>query len=149
MNEETKDKQGKKYPKPEEQEAIDHIMDLANQWCKMEENGDRGAMLMLSDRGGAHYMFIGKEEMNTRAAIDILTSEDMVNAGRAVQIAFLKAMLFVKFDKAQEKAGINVWEIKDKRELKEAIDKLPEYWEMIEKTTKLDEELEKICQGKL
>ena len=94
-------------------------------------------------------MFIGKEEMNTRAAIDILTSEDMNHAGRAIQIAFLKAMLFIKFDKAQERAGLNVWEIKDKREMKEAIDKLPEYWEMIEKTAKLDEELEKICQGKL
>lgn len=143
-----KNKQEKKYPKPEEVEAKDKIMYLANQWCKMDENGDRGAMIMLSDRGGTHYMFIGKEEMNTRAAIDILTSEDMNHAGRAVQIAFLKAMLFVKFDKAQERAGLNVWEIKDKRELKEAIDKLPEYWEIIEKTAKLDEELEKICQGK-
>lgn len=140
--------QEKKYPKPEEQEAIDQIMDLANQWCNMDKDGGRGVMVMFTQEEGTHYASVGNQESNTRAAIDILTADDMENAGRAVQIAFLKAMLFVKFDKAQERAGLNVWEIKDKRELKEAIDKLPEYWEMIEKTAKLDEELEKICQGK-
>lgn len=148
MNEETKDKQAKKYPKPEEQEAVDHIMDLADQWCKMDENGDRGVMVALTDNKGSHYVFVGNQEMNTRAAIDILTSEDMEHAGRAVQIAFLKAMLFIKFDKAQEKAGLNIWEIEDYAERRASAIKLPEYWEMIEKTAKLDEELEKICQGK-
>lgn len=144
MNEETKDKQAKKYPKPEEQEAIDHIMDFANQWCKMDENGDRGVMVALTDNKGVHYVFVGNQEMNTRAAIDILTADDLKSAGRAVQIAFLKAMLFIKFDKAQEKAGLNIWEIEDYAERLASAIKLPEYMEMVEKTRKLNEELAKI-----
>ena len=135
--------QAKKYPKPEEQEAIDKIMDLANQWCEME-SGERGVMVMLSHNEGTHYVFIGNQEKNTRAAIDILTADDMKNAGRAVQIAFLKAMFFIKFDKAQQKAGLNIWEIEDYAERRAAAIKLPEYVEMVEKTRKLNEELAKI-----
>ena len=136
-------KQEKKYPKPEEQEAIDKIMDLANQWCEME-SGERGVMVMLSHNEGTHYVFVGNQEKNTRAAIDILTADDMANAGRAVQIAFLKAMLFIKFDKAQQKAGLNIWEIENYAERRAAAIKLPEYMEMVEKTRKLNEELAKI-----
>ena len=135
--------QEKKYPKPEEQEAIDKIVDLANQWCEME-SGERGVMVMLSHNEGTHYVFVGNQEKNTRAAIDILTADDMVGAGRAVQIAFLKAMLFIKFDKAQQKAGLNIWEIEDYAERRAAAIKLPEYMEMVEKTRKLNEELAKI-----
>ena len=135
--------QAKKYPRPEEQEAIDKIMDLANQWCEME-SGERGVMVMLSHNEGTHYVFIGNQEKNTRAAIDILTADDMKNAGRAVQIAFLKAMFFIKFDKAQQKAGLNIWEIEDYAERRAAAIKLPEYMEMVEKTRKLNEELAKI-----
>lgn len=76
--------QEKKYPRPEEQEAIDKIMDLANQWCKMDESGGRGVMVMFTQEEGTHYAFVGNQEMNTRAAIDILTADDMKNAGRAV-----------------------------------------------------------------
>ena len=140
--------QEKKYPKPEEQEAIDQIMDLANQWCKMDKNGGRGAMVMLTDERGTHYLFVGNQERNTRAAVDILTADDMKSAGRAVQIAFMKAMLFIKFDKAQEKAGLNIWEIVDYAERRAAAMKLLEYKEMIEKTRMLDKELEKIWQEK-
>lgn len=136
--------QEKKYPRPEEQEAIDKIMDLANQWCKMDESGGRGVMVMFTQEEGTHYAFVGNQEMNTRAAIDILTADDMPNAGRAVQIAFLKAMLFIKFDKAQQKAGLNIWEIEDYAERRAAAIKLPEYMEMVEKTRKLNEELAKI-----
>ena len=139
--------QAKKYPRPEEQEAIDKIMDLANQWCEME-SGERGVMVMLSHNEGTHYVFIGNQEKNTRAAIDILTADDMKSAGRAVQIAFMKAMLFIKFDKAQEKAGLNIWEIVDYAERRAAAMKLLEYKEMIEKTRMLDKELEKIWQEK-
>ena len=135
--------QAKKYPRPEEQEAIDKIMDLANQWCEME-SGERGVMVMLSHNQGTHYVFIGNQEKNTRAAIDILTADDMPGAGRAVQIAFLKAMLFIKFDNAQQKAGLNIWEIEDYAERRAAAIKLPEYMEMVEKTRKLNEELAKI-----
>ena len=144
MNKETKNKQAKKYPKPEEQEAIDKIMDLTNQWCKMDENGGRGMMCMLTHNEGTHYMFVGNQEKNTRAAIDILTADDMFGAGRAVQITFLKAMLFIKFDNAQQKAGLNIWEIEDYAERRAAAIKLPEYMEMVEKTRKLNEELAKI-----
>lgn len=136
--------QAKKYPKPEEQEAIDQIMDLANQWCKMDENGDRGVMVMFTHNEGTHYVFAGNQETNTRAAIDMLTADDMFGAGRAVQITFLKAMLLIKFDKAQQKAGLNIWEIEDYAERRAAAIKLPEYMEMVEKTRKLNEELEKI-----
>ena len=135
--------QAKKYPRPEEQEAIDKIMDLANQWCEME-SGERGVMVMLSHNDGTHYVFVGNQEKNTMAAIDILTADDMKNAGRAVQIAFLKAMFFIKFDKAQQKAGLNIWEIEDYAERRAAAIKLPEYMEMVEKTRKLNEELAKI-----
>ena len=141
--EETKNKQAKKYPKPEEQEAIDKIVDLANQWCEME-SGERGVMVMLSHNEGTHYVFVGNQEKNTRAAIDILTADDMVGAGRAVQIAFLKAMLFIKFDNAQQKAGLNIWDIEDYAERRAAARKLPEYMDMVEKTRKLNEELAKI-----
>lgn len=137
-------KQEKKYPRPEEQEAIDKIMDLGNQWCNMDENGDRGLMLLLSRKEGTHYVFVGNQESNTRAALDILTADDMLGAGRAVQITFLKAMLFIKFDKAQQKAGFNIWEIEDYAERRAAAIKLPEYMEMVEKTRKLNEELAKI-----
>lgn len=140
-------KQYKKYPRPEEQEAIDKIMDLANQWCKMDENGDRGVMVLLSRKEGTHYVFVGNQE-NTRAAIDILTADDMSGAGRAVQITFLKAMLFIKFDNAQQKAGLNIWEIEDYAERRAAAIKLPEYMEMVEKTRKLNEELKKLWQEK-
>ena len=140
--------QVKKYPKPEEQEAIDQIMDLANQWCKMDKDGGRGAMVMLTDERGTHYQFVGNQERNTRAAVDILTADNMKCAGRAVQIAFLKAMLFIKFDKAQEKAGLNIWEIVDCAERRAAANKLPECMEMIEKTRKLNEELKKLWQEK-
>ena len=136
--------QEKKYPKPEEQEAIDKIMDLANQWCKMDENRDRGVMVMFTRREGTHYVFVGNQEMNTGAAIDILTADDMFGAGRAVQITFLKAMLLIKFDKAQQKAGLNIWKIEDYAERRAAAIKLPEYMEMVEKTRKLNEELAKI-----
>lgn len=139
--------QVKKYPKPEEREAIDQIMDLANQWCKAE-SGERGVMVMLTHKEGSHYVFVGNQEMNTRAAIDILTADDMKNAGRAVQIAFLKAMLFIRFDKAQAKAGLNIWDIEDNAERRAAAIKLPEYMEMVEKTRKLNEELKKIWQEK-
>ena len=139
-----KNKQEKKYPKPEEQEAIDHIMEMANQWCNMDKNGGRGAMVMLTDERGTHYQFVGNQERNTRAAVDILTADDMKSAGRAVQIAFMKAMLFIKFDKAQQKAGLNIWEIEDYAERRAAAIKLPEYMEMVEKTRKLNEELAKI-----
>lgn len=137
-------KQEKKYPRPEEQEAIDKIMDLANQWCKMDENEDRGVMVLLSRKDGTHYVFVGNQESNTRAALDILTADDMKGAGRAVQITFLKAMLFIKFDNAQQKAGLNIWEIEDYAERRAAAIKLPEYMEMVEKTRKLNEELAKI-----
>ena len=135
--------QEKKYPKPEEQEAIDKIMDLANQWCEME-SGERGVMVMFTRNEGTHYMFVGNQETNTRAALDILTADDMKSAGRAVQITFLKAMLFIKFDKAQQKAGLNIWDIEDYAERRAAAIKLPEYMEMVEKTRKLNEELAKI-----
>lgn len=140
--------QVKKYPKPEEQEAIDQIMDLANQWCNIDKNGGRGAMVMLTDERGTHYQFVGNQERNTRAAVDILTADDMTRAGRAVQIVFLKAMLFIKFDKAQQKAGLNIWDIEDYAERRAAAMKLPEYKEMIEKTRMLNKELEKIWQEK-
>ena len=140
--------QEKKYPKPEEQEAIDQIMDLANQWCKMDKDGGRGAMVMLTDERGTHYQFVGNQERNTRAAVDILTADNMKSAGRAVQIAFMKAMLFIKFDKAQEKAGLNIWEIVDYAERRAAAIKLPECMEMIEKTRKLNEEMKKLWQEK-
>ena len=136
--------QAKKYPKPEEQEAIDKIMDLANQWCNMDENGDRGVMVMFTRNEGTHYMFVGNQETNTRAALNILTADDMKSAGRAVQITFLKAMLFIKFDNAQQKAGLNIWDIEDYAERRAAAIKLPEYLEMVEKTRKLNEELAKI-----
>ena len=139
--------QEKKYPKPEEQEAIDKIMDLANQWCEME-SGERGVMVMFTRNEGTHYMFVGNQETNTRAALDILTADDMKSAGRAVQIAFMKAMLFIKFDKAQQKAGLNIWDIEDNAERRAAAMKLPEYKEMIEKTRMLNKELEKIWQEK-
>ena len=135
--------QEKKYPKPEEQEAIDKIMDLANQWCEME-SGERGVMVMFTRNEGTHYVFVGNQETNTRAAIDILTADDMLGAGRAVQITFLKAMLFIKFDNAQQKAGLNIWDIEDYAERRAAAIKLPEYVEMVEKTRKLNEELAKI-----
>ena len=137
-------KQEKKYPRPEEQEAIDQIMDLANQWCKMDENRDRGVMVMMTHNEGTRYVFVGNHEKNTRAAIDILTADDMKGAGRAVQITFLKAMLFIKFDNAQQKAGLNIWEIEDYAERRAAAIKLPEYIEMVEKTRKLNVELAKI-----
>lgn len=148
MNEETKNKQAKKYPKPEEQEAIDKIMDLANQWCELDEQGGRGVMVMFTQEEGTHYAFVGNQERNTRAAIDILSADDMTGAGRAVQIVFLKAMLFIKFDKAQQKAGLNIWDIEDYAERRAAAIKLPEYMEMVEKTRKLNEELAKIWQEK-
>ena len=135
--------QEKKYPKPEEQEAIDKIVDLANQWCEME-SGERGVMVMFTRNEGTHYMFVGNQETNTRAALDILTADDMKSAGRAVQITFLKAMLFIKFDKAQQKAGLNIWNIEDYAERRAAAIKLPEYLEMVEKTRNLNEELAKI-----
>ena len=138
----------KKYPKPEEQEAIDHIMEIANQWCKMDKNGGRGAMVMLTDERGTHYQFVGNQERNTRAAVDILSADDMKSAGRAVQITFLKAMLFIKFDKAQQKAGLNIWNIEDYAERRAAANELPECMEMIEKTRKLNEELKKLWQEK-
>lgn len=140
--------QEKKYPKPEEQEATDKLMDLANQWCKMDESGGRGVMCMLTHNEGTRYMFVGNQEMNTRAAIDILTADDMLGAGRAVQISFLKAMLFIKFDKAQQKAGLDIWDIEDYAERRAAAIKLPEYMEMVEKTRKLNEELAKIWLDK-
>ena len=105
-------------------------------------------MLFRSDERGTHYQFVGNQERNTRAAVDILTADDMKSAGRAVQIAFMKAMLFIKFDKAQEKAGLNIWEIVDYAERRAAANKLPECMEMIEKTRKLNEELKKLWQEK-
>ena len=136
--------QEKKYPKPEESEIAEKIMELADQWCKMDENGGRSVMVALTDNKGSHYVFVGNQEMNTGAAIDILTADDMFGAGRAVQITFLKAMLLIKFDKAQQKAGLNIWEIEDYAERRAAAIKLPEYMEMVEKTRKLNEELAKI-----
>ena len=144
MNKETKNKQAKKYPKPEESEIAEKILELADQWCKMDENRDRGVMVMMTHNEGTRYMLVGNHEKNTRAAIDILTADDMKGAGRAVQITFLKAMLFIKFDNAQQKAGLNIWEIEGYAERRAAAIKLPEYMEMVEKTRKLNEELAKI-----
>lgn len=140
--------QEKKYPKPEESEIAEKIMELADQWCNMDKDGGRGVMVMLTNERGTHYQFVGNQERNTRAAIDILTADDMKSAGRAVQIVFLKAMLFIKFDKMQEKAGLNIWEIADYAERRAAANKLPEYMELIEKTRMLNKELEKIWQEK-
>lgn len=138
----------KKYQSPLDTQATEAVFEAAKQWCDNDTSSKRGAMVMLTDERGTHYQFVGNQERNTRAAVDILTADDMKSAGRAVQIAFMKAMLFIKFDKAQEKAGLNIWEIVDYAERRAAANKLPECMELIEKTRKLNEELKKLWQEK-
>ena len=142
MNEETKNKQVKKYPKPEEQEAIDKIMDLANQWCELDEQGGRGAMVMLTDDRGTHYMFNGSAEVNTRCAIDIIRACDMKDAGRLVQLTFLQALNFDGFNRAIERLGIaDYWGMSEEERQRITVDK-PELMAFVRREKRIIDEFE-------
>lgn len=134
--------QEKKYPKPEEQEAIDKIMDLANQWCNMDKNGGRGAMVMLTGDRGTHYMFNGSAEANTRCAIDIIRACDMKDAGRLVQLIFLQALNFDAFNRAIERLGIaDYWGMSEEERQRITLDK-PELMAFVRREKRIIEELE-------
>ena len=134
--------QAKKYPKPEEQEAIDKIMDLANQWCELDEQGGRGAMVMLTDDRGTHYMFNGSAEVNTRCAIDIIRACDMKDAGRLVQLTFLQALNFDGFNRAIERLGIaDYWSISEEERQRITVDK-PELMAFVRREKRIIDEFE-------
>lgn len=136
-------KQAKPYPSPESQELTDKLFESAKQWCELDKKGGRGAMIMLTDEKGTHYMFTGNAEANTLCAIDIISARDMEAAGRMVQITFLWASNFVAFDKTIRRLGITDFWDKSEEERQSIVNETPELTVFIERKKRLTKELER------
>lgn len=148
MNKETKDKQVKKYPKPEEQETIDKIMDLANQWCNMDKNGGRGAMVMLTDERGTHFLFLGSKDMNIKCATSLKVCNDFESAGRLVQIVFQQAEILKRLNEIAEGAGVYADTAEDVEKNEDKLWNIPEFRTLAIMKNELDKEARKIWQEK-
>ena len=135
-------KQEKKYQSPESQELTDKLFETAKQWCELDKKGGRGAMILLTDATGTRYMFNGNAEANTRCAIDIISSRDMKDAGRLVQIVFLQASNFVAFDKTIKRLGITDFWDKSEEERQSIVDETPELLVFVKREERLNKELE-------
>lgn len=148
MNKETKNKQAKKYPKPEEREAIDQIMDLANQWCNMDKDGGRGAMVMLTDEEGTHFLFFGSKDMNVKCATSLKVCNDFESAGRLVQIVFQQAEILKRLNEIAEGAGVYADTAEDVEKNEDKLWNIPEFRTLLIMKNELDKEARKIWQEK-
>ena len=141
-------KQERKYQLPEDENYREGIFEFAKQWCDNDTNHKRGAMVMLTDEEGTHYMYVGNKDANIKGVYDLMTSTDFVKAGRAVQITFEIASCIVRIDNAAQEAGIDPTKAKNFMEREAMFQKVPEYSELMVIIQQLNEELKAIWQEK-
>ena len=138
----------KKYQSPMDTQATEAVFEAAKQWCDNDTISKRGAMVMLTDKKGTHYMFVGAKSLNLKGAYDIMTAKDMKSAGRAVQLTFQHASLYCQIDEEEKAAGIDITKAKSNMELMEMLQKIPHYDEIMQQIEDINKELEKIWQEK-
>lgn len=138
----------KKYQSPMDTQATEAVFEAAKQWCDNDTSSKRGAMVMLTDKKGTHYMFVGAKSLNLKGAYDIMTAKDMKSAGRAVQITFEIASCIAIIDKAAQEAGIDPTKAKNFEEREAMFQQVPEYNETMAIINQLNKELRAIWQEK-
>lgn len=141
-------KQAKPYPSPEDENYREGVFEFAKQWCDNDTNHKRGAMVMLTDEEGTHYMYVGNKAANLKGFYDLMTSTDFEKAGRAVQITLEIASYIVLIYKAAQEAGIDPTKAKNLMEREQMFQQVPEYSEIMAKIHQLNQELRAIWQGK-
>lgn len=141
-------KQEKKYQSPEDETYREGVFEFAKQWCDEDKEQRRGAMVMLTDEGGTHYMYVGNKDANIKGVYDLMTSTDFKKAGRAVQITFEIASFIVNIDKKAQETGIDPTKAKNFMEREQMFQQVPEYSEIMAKIHQLNQELRAIWQGK-
>lgn len=141
-------KQEKKYQSPEDENYREGVFEFAKQWCNNDTNHKRGAMVMLTDEQGTHYMYVGNKNANIKGVYDLMTSTDFVKAGRAVQITFEIASCIANIDKAAQEAGIDPTKAKNFMEREAMFQQVPGYSEIMTIIQQLNEELKAIWQEK-
>ena len=141
-------KQEKKYQSPDSETYREGVFEFAKQWCNNDTNHKRGAMVMLTDEEGTHYMYVGNKDANIKGVYDLMTSTDFVKAGRAVQITFEIASCIVRIDNAAQEAGIDPTKAKNFMEREAMFQQVPEYSELMTMIQQLNEELKAIWQEK-
>ena len=141
-------KQEKKYQSPDSETYREGVFEFAKQWCNNDTNHKRGAMVMLTDEEGTHYMYVGNKDANIKGVYDLMTSTDFVKAGRAVQITFEIASCIVRIDNAAQEAGIDPTKAKNFMEREAMFQKVPEYSDLMTIIQQLNEELKAIWQEK-
>lgn len=141
-------KQAKPYPSPEDETYREGVFEFAKQWCDNDTNHKRGAMVMLTDEGGTHYMYVGNKDANIKGVYDLMTSTDFEKAGRAVQITFEIASCIVNIDKKAQEAGIDPTKAKNFMEREQMFQQVPEYSEIMAIIHHLNQELRTLWQGK-
>ena len=141
-------KQAKPYPSPEDETYREGVFEFAKQWCDYDTNHKRGAMVMLTDEEGTHYMYVGNKGANIKGVYDIMTSTDFEKAGRAVQITFEIASCIALIDKAAQEAGIDPTKAKSFVEREAMFQQVPEYSETMAIIHQLNKEMREIWQDK-
>lgn len=141
-------KQEKKYQSPEDETYREGVFEFTKQWCDNDTNHKRGAIVMLTNEEGTHYMYVGNKAANIKAVYDLMTSTDFEKAGRAVQITLEIASYIVLIYKAAQEAGIDLSEAKNNAERQAMYEQVPEYNETMQLIQRLNEELRAIWQGK-
>ena len=138
----------KKYQSPMDTQATEAVFEAAKQWCDNDTSSKRGAIVMLTDEKGTHYMYVGNKDANIKGVYDLMTSTDFGKAGRAVQITFEIASFIVHIDKEAKEAGIDPTKAKNFMEREAMFQQVPEYNEMMQLIQRLNEELRAIWQEK-
>lgn len=141
-------KQAKPYPSPESETYKDGVFESAKQWCEADKDKHRGAMVMLTDEKGTHYMFLGAKSLNLKGAYDIMTAKDMKSAGRAVQLTFQHASLYCQIDEEEKAAGIDITKAKSNMERMEMLQKIPHYDEIMQQIEDINKEMDEIWHEK-
>lgn len=141
-------KQAKQYPSPEDETYREGVFEFAKQWCDNDTNHKRGAMVMLTDDGGTHYMFIGNKSINLKGAYDLMTAKNMKSAGRTIQLTFQHASLYCEIDRETKAAGIDITKAKSTMERMEMLQKIPRYDEIWQQIGLINEEIEAIWREK-
>lgn len=141
-------KQAKLYPLPEDETYREGVFEFAKQWCEYDTNHKRGAMVMLTDEEGTHYMYVGNKDANIKGVYDLMTSTDFEKAGRAVQITFEIASCIAHIDKAAQEAGIDPTKAKNLMEREAMFQQVPGYSKTMAIIHQLNKELRSIWREK-
>lgn len=138
----------KKYQSPMDTQATEAVFEAAKQWCDNDPSSKRGAMVMLTDEKGTHYMFVGAKSLNLKGAYDIMTAKDMKSAGRAVQLTFQHASIYCQIDEEEKAAGIDITKAKSNMERMEMLQKIPHYDEIMQQIEDINKEMDEIWHEK-